>query len=68
VESNTFKYYVGPGNNEQIVVKTLKKRYWWVKGKNDKFIDNKDNSENSHFIWSQWKKPEHTESLKLYKE
>jgi hypothetical protein len=54
-----YKYYVGHGNNSQIVRACLKTRFWWQLGDFEDW-----NSFN--FIWTQWKSNKILEGFKTY--
>mmetsp|Transcript_24239 Transcript_24239/g.37371 ORF Transcript_24239/g.37371 Transcript_24239/m.37371 type:complete len:103 (+) Transcript_24239:1493-1801(+) len=53
----TKKYYVGPGNNCQVVKNALKQRYWWTPAHSEDFCD-------ANFIWTSWKRDKHIDFLK----
>ena len=42
-ELKTYKFYVGPGNNSDLVVKVIRSRPWWTRV---------DSTRESHFIWT----------------
>lgn len=42
----TYKYYVGKGNNSRLIRRIMSKRSWWVE---------ESKPENAHFIWTQLK-------------
>lgn len=53
----TQKYYIGPGNNHQVVKNVIKQRYWWTQAPSEDFQD-------ANFIWTSWKRDKHIEYLK----
>ena len=53
----TQKYYIGGGNNHQIVKSVIKSRYWWTPAKYEDFTE-------ANFIWTSWKKDKHISYLK----
>jgi len=53
----TKKYYVGPGNNCNVVKNALKQRYWWTPAHHEDFND-------ANFIWTSWKRDKHIDFLK----
>ena len=53
----TQKYYVGTGNNFQVVKNAIKQRYWWNSAHVEDFTD-------ANFIWTSWRKDRHIEHLK----
>ena len=53
----TQKYYIGPGNNYQVVKNVMKQRYWWAQAVSEDF-------QNANFIWTSWKRDKHIEYLK----
>ena len=79
--SNYFKFYVGVGNNHPTIRQIIKRRSWWHRQKTERFIgqgavdDEEDecdeerangtNLRGAHFIWTQWRKTELSEHLKL---
>lgn len=42
-ELKSYKFYVGPGNNSDLVVKVIRSRPWWTRA---------DSTRESHFIWT----------------
>lgn len=46
-----FKYFVGRGNNSNLVKQALKRRFWWTSGCRDE-----DEWEDFNFIWTQWRR------------
>ena len=42
-EQKTYKFYVGPGNNSDLVAKIVKSRPWWVRC---------DSYKEAHFVWT----------------
>lgn len=80
-ESSTtfFKFYVGTGNNYPTVRQIIRRRNWWHREKQERWIGQHQNHNNceesdneeeevkvkgAHFLWTQWRKPELTEFLK----
>lgn len=57
----TLRYFVGPGNNPQIIKNVFKQRYWWTAGQKEDFRD-------ANFIWTQWKRNIHFQYLQKYRE
>ena len=41
-----YKYYVGKGNNRQLVIALIKRRFWWVET---------DDISEANFVWTQLK-------------
>ena len=39
----TYKFYVGPGNNSELVIKTIRSRPWWSRV---------DSAREAHFVWT----------------
>ncbi|CDW81168.1 tubulin-tyrosine ligase family protein [Stylonychia lemnae] len=50
------KYVIGNGNNSLLVKSVFKSRQWWVQNEKEEFNE-------SHFIWTQWLKERHIQSL-----
>jgi hypothetical protein len=80
--SQYYRFYVGVGNNHPSVRQIIKRRSWWHREKQERFIgqgsaattvgdddededDYEDQGKGAHFIWTQWKKTELTDHLKL---
>ena len=53
----TQKYFIGPGNNYQVVKNVIKQRYWWTQAPTEDFQD-------ANFVWTSWKRDKHIEYLK----
>jgi hypothetical protein len=53
----TQKYYVGCGNNYQVVKQAIKSRAWWTPAHSEDFND-------ANFIWTSWKRDKHIDYLK----
>tara|TARA_B110000305_G_C19134472_1_gene490500 strand:- start:64 stop:708 length:645 start_codon:yes stop_codon:yes gene_type:complete len=53
----TQKYYIGGGNNYQVVKNQIKQRYWWTPAYTEDFTD-------ANFIWTSWKRDKHIDYLK----
>jgi hypothetical protein len=53
----TQKYYIGPGNNYQVVRQAIKSRYWWTPAPTEDFTE-------ANFIWTSWKRDKHIDFLK----
>lgn len=51
VYTQHFKYFVGRGNNSNLVKQALKRRFWWTSGCRDE-----DEWEDFNFIWTQWRR------------
>ena len=51
------KYWVGGGNNSNLIKSVLKQRYWWQCGSEEDFKSDCD------FIWTAWKKNRHIDFL-----
>ena len=51
------KYYIGGGNNYQIVKSVIKQRCWWTPAKVEDFSE-------ANFIWTSWKKDKHISYLR----
>ena len=49
-----FKVFIGPGNNSYLVKRLMASRFWW------KVVDH---IQDAHFVWTQWKDPEHIQTL-----
>lgn len=45
-ELKTYKFYVGPGNNSDLVAKIIRKRPWWHRV---------DSARDAHFVWTSTK-------------
>ena len=56
-----YKYYIGKGNNYQVVKLALKTRFWWHVGDYEEWTD-------YNFMWTQWKSNKIVEGLKTHKE
>ena len=54
------KFYVGQGNNFQVVKNAIKSRYWWNQSQTENFSE-------ANFIWTSWKKDRHIDYLKSIK-
>jgi hypothetical protein len=52
----TQKYYIGSGNNYQVVKQAIKSRAWWTPAHSEDFTD-------ANFIWTSWKRDKHIEYL-----
>lgn len=75
--SNYFKFFIGTGNNYSCVRQIIKRRSWWHRQKTEKFIGQLSLEQDSesedktisgcHFIWTQWRKTELTDHLKVQK-
>ncbi len=50
------RFWVGLGNNSNVVKSVLKQRYWWQKGTSE-------NLEEVDFIWTAWKRQKHIDRL-----
>eukprot|EP00347_Sterkiella_histriomuscorum_P022313 403330922 len=50
------KYIIGNGNNHMLVKSVFKTRQWWI-------LSEKENFEECNFIWTQWLKERHLQSL-----
>ena len=46
------KYFVGQGNNYQVIKNAIKSRYWWNQAHSEDFAE-------ANFIWTSWKKDRH---------
>eukprot|EP00347_Sterkiella_histriomuscorum_P018082 403346857 len=71
-ESKTnLPFYVGKGNNYQLVRQLIKRRVWWTRATKEEFnsyLDSEDQTQKGcHFIWTQWKKQKHIDYLKKNK-
>mmetsp|Transcript_5225 Transcript_5225/g.4811 ORF Transcript_5225/g.4811 Transcript_5225/m.4811 type:complete len:85 (+) Transcript_5225:193-447(+) len=55
-QGGQFKYCIGLGNNHQMVKSVLKSRQWWIQGEKERFSE-------CHFLWTQWLKDKHIQSL-----
>ena len=53
----TQKYYIGGGNNSQLIRNIIKQRYWWTPARIEDFGE-------ANFIWTSWKKDKHIQYLK----
>ena len=53
----TQKYYIGGGNNYQVVKQAIKSRAWWTPAASEDFKD-------ANFIWTSWKRDKHIDYLK----
>ena len=53
----TQKYYIGPGNNCQVVKQALKSRYWWTQAPTEDFTE-------ANFIWTSWKRDKHIDFIR----
>ena len=51
------KYYIGQGNNFQVVKSIIKQRLWWCPAQTEDFSE-------ATFIWTSWKRDKHIEYLK----
>lgn len=51
-EKQTYKFFVGPGNNSGLIIRALRTRPWWIQS---------DNRKEAHFIWTSNK---HQKTLK----
>eukprot|EP00347_Sterkiella_histriomuscorum_P005415 403356704 len=64
-------FYVGKGNNYQLVRQLIKRRVWWTRATKEEFnsyLDSEDQTQKGcHFIWTQWKKQKHIDYLKKNK-
>lgn len=58
-ERQSFKYYIGKGNNSALVRRLLSKRPWWV---------STENLYEANFVWTQWKEMGIISSLESGKE
>jgi len=58
---NPYKYYIGKGNNSQLVRACLKTRFWWSMGDFNTW-------EEYNFMWTQWKSNRIIAGLKTHKE
>lgn len=58
-----FKYFVGRGNNSNLVKQALKRRFWWTSGSRED-----DEWEEFNFIWTQWRRKPIIKSLKQDKD
>jgi len=48
--TQSFRYFVGRGNNSTLVKQALKRRFWWTNGWRD------DEWNEFNFIWTQWRR------------
>jgi hypothetical protein len=54
---NSRKFYIGKGNNHQIVRIVFKQRWWWqMTTKALTATINPASFETNHFLWTQWRK------------
>lgn len=53
----TQKYYIGQGNNYQVVKAMIKQRLWWCPAHTEDFQE-------ANFVWTSWKREKHIEYLK----
>lgn len=44
--SSKYKYYVGPGNNKNLIISVMKKKWWWIE--TSSMLE-------AHFVWTQLK-------------
>lgn len=79
--SSFYRFYVGTGNNHNSVRQIVKRRSWWHRQKHERFIgqgsaattadddesdeEYEDAGKGAHFIWTQWRKSELTDHLKM---